>query len=304
MKKIYLFFTLLALVFMPLQAQVTVDVDPNAAYVGYMVVTNLPAPDGDGAYQFEGGWGAADLVLEATSGTDVVLKPNRIGDIDPYWQDADALQGKKYMNASGFVEVNEDGAPGPFTGEVVIFQGNISAFTLNSTGLTVPFEVSAFIKRFTNTFGLVEEIRIPITATGNFSLTSSNTDPTGVIFQYGFTVLGPNINSRDEDSMMVPFSPSYDDLGSVVALPFVLSTDEFKTNEFNVFPNPTNNNWNVKSTQNINSIQVYDVLGKQVLTLNPNTQDAIINASTLHSGIYFARINSNAGTKTLKLVKE
>ncbi|MDB9960984.1 T9SS type A sorting domain-containing protein [Oceanihabitans sp.] len=84
-----------------------------------------------------------------------------------------------------------------------------------------------------------------------------------------------------------------------------LSVDEFSLDNISVYPNPTLNVWNVKtSAQTINSIQVFDILGKQVLTLNPNTQDAVIDASTLNSGLYFAKVNSDAGTQTLKLVRE
>lgn len=84
----------------------------------------------------------------------------------------------------------------------------------------------------------------------------------------------------------------------------VLSTQDFKINDFKVYPNPTANNWNINSNQDINSIQLFDVLGKQVLTLQPNSKDVIINSESLKSGLYFAKINSNRGTKTIKLVKE
>ncbi len=84
-----------------------------------------------------------------------------------------------------------------------------------------------------------------------------------------------------------------------------LSVDEFSKANISVYPNPTLNVWNIKtSNQTINSIQVFDILGKQVLTLNPNTQDAVIDGSTLNSGMYFAKVSSDAGTQTLKLVKE
>ena len=83
-----------------------------------------------------------------------------------------------------------------------------------------------------------------------------------------------------------------------------LSNEEFSTFNFSVFPNPTANNWNVKSNSIIRSITVYDILGKQVWTLNPNVENAVIDATTLNSGLYFAKLHSDFGTKTLKLVKE
>ena len=83
-----------------------------------------------------------------------------------------------------------------------------------------------------------------------------------------------------------------------------LSNAEFETISFSVYPNPTSNNWNVKGTNQINSVKVFDILGKQVMFLNPNANELTISSETLNSGLYFARINSNSGTSTIKLVKE
>ena len=83
----------------------------------------------------------------------------------------------------------------------------------------------------------------------------------------------------------------------------VLGVDDFVVSEFIVFPNPSNTIWNVKSTKNINTLQVFVVLGKQVLSLSPNSDTALIDASGLRNGIYFARFNSAEGTKTVKLLK-
>ncbi|WP_162182444.1 T9SS type A sorting domain-containing protein [Lacinutrix jangbogonensis] len=83
-----------------------------------------------------------------------------------------------------------------------------------------------------------------------------------------------------------------------------LSNSEFSLSQFSVFPNPTNNNWNVQGTQDVKTVVVFDVLGKQVLTLQPNTKDFVITSEALNSGLYFARIQGTTGTKTLKLIKK
>lgn len=84
----------------------------------------------------------------------------------------------------------------------------------------------------------------------------------------------------------------------------VLSTDEFELANVSVFPNPSNSVWNVKSNdQNITTVQVFDILGKEVINLSPNTIEVAIDASKLVNGIYLAKISSNKGTKTVKLVK-
>lgn len=84
----------------------------------------------------------------------------------------------------------------------------------------------------------------------------------------------------------------------------VLSTDDFQKASFRAFPNPTNGDWNISGNSVINKVAVYDILGKQVIVLEPNATEAIIDASSLNSGIYFARIEGLNGFKTIKLIKE
>ena len=83
-----------------------------------------------------------------------------------------------------------------------------------------------------------------------------------------------------------------------------LGTDEFEISGLNVYPNPSKNVWNVKTNnQTLNSIQVFDILGKQVLTLNPKANNAVIDATNLSNGLYFAKVNTDKGSSTLKLIK-
>ena len=84
-----------------------------------------------------------------------------------------------------------------------------------------------------------------------------------------------------------------------------LGTKDFEIAGLNVYPNPTQDSWTVK-TQNIkmSSIQVFDILGKQVLSLTPEATEAKIDASVLKSGLYFAKINTANGSSSLKLVRQ
>ncbi|WP_461597718.1 T9SS type A sorting domain-containing protein [Winogradskyella sp.] len=82
-----------------------------------------------------------------------------------------------------------------------------------------------------------------------------------------------------------------------------LSTPDFALSEFKVFPNPTNNVWNISSANLINDVAVFDILGKQVISLSPNSNEAVIDASSLKTGVYMARIEGVNGSKTIKLVK-
>ena len=81
-----------------------------------------------------------------------------------------------------------------------------------------------------------------------------------------------------------------------------LSNTDFALSDLKVFPNPSNTNWNIKTNNTIiDTIQVVDIHGREVLNRTPNSSEAIIDASYLSNGVYFARINKS---KTIKLVKQ
>ncbi|MDA8874912.1 T9SS type A sorting domain-containing protein, partial [Winogradskyella sp.] len=84
----------------------------------------------------------------------------------------------------------------------------------------------------------------------------------------------------------------------------VLGADDFSINDLKVSPNPSNDVWNIESSNiSIDTIEIYDLLGKRVLNLSPNSQQVTIDASNLGTGIYLAKLYSNGATKTIKLVK-
>jgi putative heme degradation protein len=83
-----------------------------------------------------------------------------------------------------------------------------------------------------------------------------------------------------------------------------LGTASVKKLDLRIYPNPSQNVWNVASANEaITAIQIVDVLGKTVLTVAPQATSAVIDAAALNSGIYFARIATATGTSTIKVVR-
>lgn len=82
-----------------------------------------------------------------------------------------------------------------------------------------------------------------------------------------------------------------------------LSSEQFSVSDFKVFPNPSSNVWTINSNKQINEIQLFDVLGKTISTVNPNSLNAEINAASLNKGIYFAIISTANGSESIKLIK-
>lgn len=86
----------------------------------------------------------------------------------------------------------------------------------------------------------------------------------------------------------------------------VLGVNDVALSDFNVSPNPTNALWTIKTNnQIISAVQVFDVLGKQIMALSPNSNTVSINGYNLKSGLYFAQVSTSGGiTSSLKLVRK
>ena len=72
-----------------------------------------------------------------------------------------------------------------------------------------------------------------------------------------------------------------------------------------VYPNPSNTNWNFRTGNTvITSVEVFNLLGKRVVSQNNNSTNVAISTQGLTSGVYIARITTEQGTKSVKLIKE
>lgn len=83
-----------------------------------------------------------------------------------------------------------------------------------------------------------------------------------------------------------------------------LSNNNFDLNKVSAYPNPANNAWNITAKSNISEITVFNILGEQVLQLQPNDVNAKIDSASLNSGMYLAKIKSENSEQTIKLIKQ
>jgi len=84
-----------------------------------------------------------------------------------------------------------------------------------------------------------------------------------------------------------------------------LSNDSFSQAEFRAYPNPTQDVWNIRTSENIQKVEVYNITGRLVKEVNVNASEASINASELSTGVYLAKISNEFDqTRTIKLIKE
>ena len=75
-------------------------------------------------------------------------------------------------------------------------------------------------------------------------------------------------------------------------------------NSITLFPNPANDVINVQSTMfKVQSIEVIDVYGKLINTVNVVDNPTRINVSGLANGMYFVRVTTEEGVVTKNFIK-
>ncbi|WPR71948.1 T9SS type A sorting domain-containing protein [Flavobacterium sp. NG2] len=91
------------------------------------------------------------------------------------------------------------------------------------------------------------------------------------------------------------------DLGAIEYFPS-LGTNDNAISKFNVYPNPVKDYIYMDGIENINTVEVYNIAGQKLLSNRITSEDSNsgINLSSLSSGIYFLKVNSD----TFKIVKQ
>jgi hypothetical protein len=83
----------------------------------------------------------------------------------------------------------------------------------------------------------------------------------------------------------------------------ILGTNDFSENQFSVYPNPVQDVLNIQSTLTVDTVTVYDILGKVVINVQPDAVSPSINMAELSSGAYLVQVSINGTTSTVKVIK-
>ena len=177
-------------------------------------------------------------------------------------------------------------------GELIIAE---LANGVNTTMVLSTYTTVAFIKVFNSDFSVLKQESVALGGDGStFSVTYDNVESEDAVVQYGFQVLGLNANPVNEAA-----------LGSVI----VTSDEIAAVNDFNainvsVYPNPTINKINIQSDEQITNVVVYNTLGQMVMNSAPDATNFSMETANLDAGIYFAKLSTEKGSKTVKFIKQ
>lgn len=111
-----------------------------------------------------------------------------------------------------------------------------------------------------------------------------------------------------QDGLNIPvtagtYSITFDKSNGNYTFMQLLSNTNFNLKNLNIYPNPTNKDWNIASKEIIESIEILDVLGKIIFNSNVKSENITIDTTQFNSGIYFAKISLGNSIQTIKLIK-
>lgn len=82
-----------------------------------------------------------------------------------------------------------------------------------------------------------------------------------------------------------------------------LSNPENSLAQLKIYPNPTASDWTISHTTVIDLVQLFDITGKVLQTIQPNTNEMVLSGSELPSGVYFVKITSGLDFSLQKIIK-
>lgn len=89
-----------------------------------------------------------------------------------------------------------------------------------------------------------------------------------------------------------------------VTITSILAGERFDITSFNYYPNPVKDVLVMNYSSEITSVAVFNMLGQEVMNVEPNTTEAKIDMSILADGTYVVQVTAGTVNKTIKVVKK
>ncbi len=83
-----------------------------------------------------------------------------------------------------------------------------------------------------------------------------------------------------------------------------LGTDDFESNPFTLYPNPVKDILYISNMLQFDTVTVFNLLGQAVITKSTNGTNAVIDCSSLQSGVYMVKITAEDSEKIIRIIKE
>ena len=135
-----------------------------------------------------------------------------------------------------------------------------------------------------------------------FSITGTEWTDVSLDFGAGLGSYGRIVLFTDFGDVGGGLSDTY--LFDDIAIGATLSVNYNNITNVSIYPNPSSSNWNFKTANTvITSVDVYNIVGKRVVSQKNNSSSIAVSAQGLATGIYIARVTTTEGTQSMKLIK-
>ena len=129
--------------------------------------------------------------------------------------------------------------------------------------------------------------------------TSGNTSNVIVDNTMGVWYTGSNWSIYTEDLSAMPENAEFD----LFIFDPTLGVTDTILEKLEAYPNPVASKLTIEASDMINQIEIFNILGQQVLILEGSSNKMNIDVSSLTAGTYIARVTSGNSSKTIKLIK-
>ena len=93
-------------------------------------------------------------------------------------------------------------------------------------------------------------------------------------------------------------------LPTAVTVTIVLGLNDLDLASLKYYPNPADSELTVSYKEPIRSIEIYDILGKQIKVQKFETNEVRLDVSRLSSGTYMLKVQTDSGSEFVKVVKK
>ncbi|MDR9400687.1 MAG: T9SS type A sorting domain-containing protein, partial [Psychroflexus sp.] len=83
-----------------------------------------------------------------------------------------------------------------------------------------------------------------------------------------------------------------------------ISTTQFNDDNFKFYPNPVVNTLNLNTSGVVENIKLYNVLGQEIMDVNPEVQSPQIEMGGLQSGAYMMRVTIDGVSQSFRVIKK
>lgn len=193
----------------------------------------------------------------------------------------------------------------PFAGCETMHGADVGTFTLTADNAYVAIMVykdvisDVGIKFATFSGASTGEIKIPNTLTNQWERLVF--DFSGIIGEPSSTdidqlIVFPDFQARSTDNVILFDNIIFGDIS-------LLSAPDFTASRVKMVPNPAQDVTQISSLQLIKQVHVYNMLGQELISIQPNSNELTLNTAGLKSGVYLVRVTGEQGGTTLQLVK-